>query len=243
MRNSGKMPDLRHDQIHVWKASLDVCDERFDQLRAMLSSDEIERARRYHAELDARRFIVGRGLLRELVGHHASAPPHALSFGYNEYGKPALLGDNSALCLNLSHSGQLAVFAIAKAREVGVDIEEHLPARADMRIAQEFFSPREVTDLSALPEALQTRAFFNCWTRKEAYIKARGGGLSIPLDSFDVSLVPGQPAALLRTAEAGDLGRWRLCELDLGSRYVGALAAFGTDWRAIEHRGDLSSAG
>jgi 4'-phosphopantetheinyl transferase len=132
----------------------------------------------------------------------------------------------------LSHSDGLVLYAITRGREVGVDVERLRPDFAVLEVAKKFFSRREVTALVALPENQWPKAFFNCWTRKEAYIKARGEGLTLPLDRFDVSLVPGEPAALLYTNDdPQEASRWSLQELVPESGYVAALAVEGHDWR------------
>ncbi len=131
----------------------------------------------------------------------------------------------------MSHSHGVALYAVTRDREVGIDLEF---IRRDLeveQIAERFFSRRETATLRALPTALREYAFFLCWTRKEAYIKARGEGLSLPLDQFDVSLIPGEPAALLSTQPDSDEAlRWSLQELTLASGYVAALAVEGRGW-------------
>lgn len=148
--------------------------------------------------------------------------------------KPALAedSDESAIRFNMSHSHDLALYAVTRNRELGIDLEHIRKDFASHEIAQQFFSPREVARLRALPLSMQTKAFFNCWTRKEAYIKATGKGLSLPLHQFDVSLVPGEPTLLLSTREnPQEASRWTLRELKPGPGYVVALAVEGHDWR------------
>jgi 4'-phosphopantetheinyl transferase len=136
------------------------------------------------------------------------------------------------LRFNLAHCQGLALYAIAWGREVGVDLEYIRENLADQRIAERFFSPAEVETLRSLPEGVQREAFFHCWTRKEAFVKARGEGLSFPLDQFDVSLAPGEPAALLRTlGDPEEAARWSLRELFPGPGFVAAVAAAGHSWR------------
>ena len=148
-------------------------------------------------------------------------------------GKPALApgSGGEGLRFNLSHSESLALFAFALRREVGVDLEYVRPSLTNDRLAERFFSPQEVTVLRALPESARTEAFYHCWTRKEAYIKARGGGLSIALASFTVSLAPGQLTNLPITSnDCPEAGRWSLRALTPGDCYVAAIAAEGEDW-------------
>jgi 4'-phosphopantetheinyl transferase len=156
--------------------------------------------------------------------------PSQLRFRYNRYGKPALAGELAEdwLRFNLSHSHGLALYAFTENREIGVDLEFIRPELAGEEIARRFFSSAEAAELAALPSHLRTEAFFNCWTRKEAYIKARGKGLSLPLDQFDVSLAPGKPAALLRArGEPDESSRWSLTALAPAQGYVAALAVEG----------------
>ena len=202
-----------------------------ERLCATLAPDETERMRRFYFPIHRGRFGAGRGTLRAIIGAYLDVPAARLVFSYNEYGRPALAGEYAgALSFNLSHSGSAALLAVTQSREVGVDIEEYDPTKGDAAVAENYFSPAEVASFRAVPHPLQARAFLNCWTRKESYIKAQGMGLSLPLDSFDVALTPGEPAALLRTAEPGDRLKWRLCDLGLGDAYVGALTAAGRDW-------------
>jgi 4'-phosphopantetheinyl transferase len=150
-----------------------------------------------------------------------------LRFGYNPYGKPALVGEEGekGLRFNVSHSHGLALYAITRGREIGVDLERIRPFPDLIGLAERFFSPKEVAALRTLPAPMQTEAFLTCWTRKEAYIKAKGEGLSLPLSQFEVSLAPGEPSALLRTQwDALEASRWSLHALTPGPGYVAALA-------------------
>lgn len=224
---------LRSDEIHVWLASLDQSESYVHRLQQVLAPEELRRAKRYHFDRDRMRFIISRGLIRTLLGCYTKTGPHEVHFCYGPYGKPELAGQTGrdALRFNVSHSHGLSLMAITRGREVGVDIE-HI--RSDMpyeSIAEQFFSPRENAMLYALPNDIKLTAFFNCWTRKEAYIKARGDGLSMPLDQFDVSLVPGEPASLLNTKDSiGETSRWSLRELHPEHGYVAALAVEGHSW-------------
>jgi 4'-phosphopantetheinyl transferase len=152
---------------------------------------------------------------------------------YNAYGKPELAPDSNAppLRFNLSHSHELALFGFAYGREIGIDIEYIRPTFAREQIAAQFFSPRENAALRLLAADQHALGFFNCWTRKEAYIKARGQGLSLPLDQFDVSLTPGEPAVLLQTRDIPqEAARWSLHALAPGPGYLAALAVEGREW-------------
>jgi 4'-phosphopantetheinyl transferase len=217
--------------VHVWRADLAIAARSLDELQTTLSGEELARAARFYFPRDRRRFIASHAIVRDLLGGYLDAAPGALEFSSNEYGKPALTGNlRGALSFNLSHSGEQVLLALSRGREVGIDIEQFIPARTDSAIAENYFSPAEVARLHALPAELRPRAFFNCWTRKEAYIKARGMGLAIPLDSFDVSLAPDEPAALLRTPVSAGPETWQLRHVELGPEYIGALVASGVGW-------------
>lgn len=224
---------LRPDEVHVWRAALDVTGPCLSLLRDTLSADEHARAGRFVFPRDRDHFIAGRGVLRRLLGRYLSRDPSRLSFHYLAAGKPTLLRDVSEdeLHFNVSHSHGLALFAFARGRAVGVDLEAIRDNYPGDDIARRFFSPREVAALQALPPELRTEAFFACWTRKEAFIKAIGTGLSLPLDRFDVSVNPGEPVALLATRfEPAQASRWQLRELRPATGYQGALAVEGTGW-------------
>jgi 4'-phosphopantetheinyl transferase len=227
---------LSSDEVHIWRAALDLAPPHVEDLRKILSEDEVNRADRFVFERDRTHFIVARGLLRLIIGRYLQLEPRQLRFSYSRYGKPALIrpADVDILSFNLSHAHGLALYACARGRELGVDIEYIRPIPDVERIAERFFSPRERATLQALPQEGRLEAFFTCWTRKEAYIKARGEGLSLPLDQFDVSLAPGEPAALVGVrADAAEALRWSLQALHPGPGYVAALAATGQDWRVV----------
>jgi len=224
---------LADSEVHLWRASLAQTPDALSQLHSTLSPDESAKAARYHFPRDRDRYIAARGLLRRLLGLYLAQPPESLRFSYGAYGKPSLDGTAGAedLRFNLSHSHELALYAFARGRDVGVDLEHMRADFSNDDIAAHFFSAREVGMLRTLPAQARTQAFFNCWTRKEAYIKARGEGLSHPLDAFDVSLIPGAPAALLGTrGDPRELTRWSLHALDVGEGYAAAVVVQGTDY-------------
>ena len=166
-----------------------------------------------------------------LLGRYLDVPPETLSFDYGLFGKPRLTGLKTPMQFNASHSGDILLIAITLDRAVGIDVERIRSNLAVLEIAERFFSPLERGALAALPDALRIDAFFDCWTRKEAYIKARGKGLSLPLNGFDVAFVPSEPAKLLATRpDAAEACRWRLCELDIADGYKAALAVEGEQW-------------
>jgi 4'-phosphopantetheinyl transferase len=226
--NSGGVV-LTEKSVAVWRVSLDPGGALLEKLKAHLSADEHERAGRFYFENLRRRFVVARGALRVLLGQFSDSPPGNIDFDYAQHGKPYLAG--SRLRFNLSHAHELALIAVALDREVGVDIEHVRPLEDAEAIARRFFSSAEVEQYLALPEMEQPRAFFNCWTRKEAYIKAIGDGLTFPLDQFEVSLAPGE-AAILRAVypQPEEVQRWKLADLEPGEAYIGAVIAEGQEW-------------
>jgi 4'-phosphopantetheinyl transferase len=226
---------LGNEEVHVWRAKLDLQSSCVQSLIQILSADERTRAERFYFQKDRERFIVARGLLRVILGRYTNMEPSQLQFCYNPYGKPDLANESggNGLCFNLSHSDGLALYAITRGRQIGVDIERIRPDLAGDQIAERFFSPREVKALRSLPPSLQPVGFFNCWTRKEAYIKARGKGLTLPLDQFDVSLVPGEQAVLLGVSgDPEESSRWSLLDFLPGTGYAAALAVEGSHWVA-----------
>jgi 4'-phosphopantetheinyl transferase len=228
---------LSPDTVHVWKTRLDVSAATVNALLETLCPEERHRAERFHFQRDRDHCVVARGVLRSLLGHYLQLSPAELRFRYNPQGKPSLDGAaaHGGLRFNLSHSGTLALYAIALDREVGIDIEKIDPSRADRSIAENFFSAREVAALDGLTEdGAWLQGFFQCWTRKEAFIKARGEGLSLPLDRFAVSLGPGVEARLLLVDdEPEEVDRWTMFGLHPEPGYAAALVAEGTGVRAV----------
>ena len=225
---------LSSDEVHVLRASLDVPTSRVHAMQQILTADELNRAARFCFQKDRQHFIVARGLLRSILGRYLDMEPNRLRFCYGDHGKPVLVPTSGQLTLrfNLSHSGGVALYAVTYGREIGIDLERVCVDFQYEQIAARFFSLRENTVLRALPTKMRPEAFLNCWTRKEAYIKAKGEGLSLPLDQFDVSLAPGELAALLNTrGEPQEASRWSLQELNPGPGFVAALAVEGHGWR------------
>jgi len=215
--------DLSSDTVHVWQAGLDASLERLAVYEALLAEDERERAARFRFDRHRHEYIAGRGMLRVLIGRYLGRLPEALIFSYSEYDKPYLKGNS--LQFNLAHSGGLALYAFCLNDPVGVDVERERALTDGMQIAERFFSPAERAVLRSLPEEQKVPAFFRCWSRKEAFIKAVGEGLSYPLDVFDVTLAPDEPARLLQIRGSEEEARaWSLNSLDLLPGYHGALA-------------------
>ena len=225
---------LADHEVHVWRSQLELPSPQEQRLRGILTDDELDKARRFYFEIDRQRFIAARGTLRSILSRYIPTSPGHLRFYYNQYGKPSLAPEFSSTLLNfnLSHSGSLALFAITRNMEIGVDVEH---VRSDFEyeeIAKRFFSVNEVATLRTIPTEKKLEAFYNCWTRQEAYIKAHGKGLSLPLDSFDVSLASWEPSIVLITKDELQEGsHWTLLDLKPGLGYMGALAVRGIGCR------------
>jgi 4'-phosphopantetheinyl transferase len=225
---------LSDDAVHIWSAPLELTPPSMSSLREALTTDELCRAESFRFERDRMHFIAGRGLLRVILGRYLNRKPAHLCFEYGPYGKPFLSASpgRDPISFNVCHSQGLALFAVTLGRQIGIDVEYLRTDFSWQDVAERFFSPQENADLRALPEREQREAFFSCWTRKEAYIKARGEGLSHALDEFDVSVDPKEPARLLTTrGDPREASRWSLRALTLASGYVGTVAVEGLDWR------------
>jgi len=223
---SSEPPPLGDGEVHLWRLPLDPPQWLLASLHDHLAPNERSAAERYVFQRDRNHFIAARGYLRAILASYAGCDPKDVRFDYGPHGKPRLTRSSAAagLTFNLSHTRGLALCAVARGRELGVDIEQIRPAVDILGIARSTFSSGEQTSLAKLPTAQRLTAFYDCWTRKEAYIKARGDGLSYPLDAFDVSLAPNEPAALLRSAEGStEQRRWAFFAIDAGLGYAAAL--------------------
>jgi 4'-phosphopantetheinyl transferase len=221
------LPRLLPGEVHVWRFTLDPPADLAARFEETLSDDERRRADRFHTEALRRRFVAGRGGLRAALGAYFGIDPAEVTFEYGPHGKPVLAcGFVPATAFNLSHSHELALFALTSVGAVGVDLEAIRPMEEHgRRLIRRFFSPAEQAEYLALPVADRLAAFFRGWTRKEAFLKATGTGLATVLHSFDVTLGPSAPAALLRVADdPAATARWSLFDLDPGPGYAGALA-------------------
>lgn len=227
-------PALARDAIHVWRAS--VPDEAYadQRLRWALGDDERTRAEHFRFSRDRDRFVFRRAMMKLVLAQYLGVDVLELRFDRGRCGKPTLAPpfDRADLQFNLSHSNGMVLLAIARNREVGVDVECIRPDVEIEQIARLVFSDREASALTALHASDRPGAFFACWTRKEAFAKATGQGLSRALDDFEVSLAPGEAAALVSTRDdPTEAARWMLEDLHPESGYCAALAAAGRDWR------------
>ena len=223
--------DLADGEVHLWRVNLDRIDAEGRRLEALLSEDEHNRAQRFRFERDQRHFIVARGALRGLLGAYLETDPRAVAFEYTSFGKPFLGGQSRVrLGFNVSHSNGLALIAVCRCADIGVDLEWMRTGIDPLSLAEHYFSPPERSALRAATEAARTEAFFTCWTRKEAYIKARGEGLSLPLDRFAVSLERDSPCLMRNFDDSDELRRWTMFHLAPAPGFAGALVVAGRGW-------------
>lgn len=218
-------PQLAADEVHVWSMRLDDASTAWMSLLAMLAVDERQRAERFRLDDARRRFVVARAWLRKLLGGYLRLPPDEVAFQYDEHGKPRLKHAASPpdFEFNLAHSGELALVALTRGCEVGVDVERLRDVHHWREIAERFFDPREVAEIDALPPAEQLAAFMRCWTGKEAVLKALGVGVTRPLDFFvGSSCSPDGNWVDVPTANAP--ARCRLHALAPATEYLGAVA-------------------
>jgi 4'-phosphopantetheinyl transferase len=210
--------------VDIWRWQLDVSRDGFSRFTAILGDSELARAACFRHERDRLRFIAGRGGLRHIISCYLGVPAKRLAFTVNAFGKPRLSARQPPLHFNLSHSGDMAVLAVSDRYHVGVDIEEILPLRED--VAGRFFSAMERHALGLMPPEKYLGAFYRCWTRKEAFVKAHGAGLSFPLDAFDVSVhAAGEPQLLRLDGDREAAAQWRLLDVALPPSFVGTVAA------------------
>jgi 4'-phosphopantetheinyl transferase len=224
-------------EIHLWCVEIDRPAFQIQNIAQILSESELQRADRFRFDRDKKRFIARRGALRAILSRYLNIPPNLVQFSYGPCGKPEIAAnsDCNGICFNLSDSQGLALYAVTRGRKIGVDLEQIRPVPNMEEIAQRFFSQQESAALQAVAAEERLTAFFNCWTRKEAYIKARGEGLSFGLDRFSVSLIPGEPAKLLNVdGDRSAPERWYLKELVTAPNYTAAIAVEFKDDRHLE---------
>lgn len=233
----GNCPEGGHllpaGHIHVWRAIVDIPSDRLQVYQETLSPDELERAQRFKGSQLRQRFTAARGILRQILARYLRIPPGDIRLLSGPFGKPLLQDPaGSTLHFNVSHSQQLAVYAVSHDLEVGIDLEEDRDSLDYAGLAERICSPEEFMVFQNLPQAEQRAAFFRCWTRKEAFVKALGKGFSFPLKDVTVSFTPGEPPRILQPrltlSEAGSSPEnWSLFHLPLGQGFWGALAVAG----------------
>ena len=237
---SDPRPTLPADEVHLWRIPLDRSGPEVARLASVLSDGEEARAARYREGPIRDRFIVGRGAVRSILAGYLGRVPGVLEIVYGHQGKPALarrVGD-PPLEFNLAHSDNLGLLAVAYGRALGTDLERVRPMPDAARIAERFFSTAEAEAFRRVSEAGRVDAFFQCWTRKEAFIKAIGAGFGMPLDQFDIAFGPGVPPRLLRVeGRPEEVARWTMRDVDAGPGFIAVVAVEGVGWevRTFDH--------
>jgi 4'-phosphopantetheinyl transferase len=228
--NSSQPMQSGPGEIHLWLIDLNAGNRCIQTLLTYLSDDEMERASRLRIPKMQNHFTVARGVMRKILGESLSADPRSLDFIYGPHGKPELKNpDHAEVHFNLSHSSDLGFLAINSTYPIGVDIETIRPGRPFLKLAERFFSVMESGALKSLPEDEVMEAFYSCWTRKEAYLKAIGTGLATPLNAFDVTLKPGDTPALIgQRLDPSETARWDVLDIDVPSGYRAAVV---TRWK------------
>jgi 4'-phosphopantetheinyl transferase len=227
-------------EVQLWRIDLEAVGADESGWQNVLSYDELERASRFHFARDRQRFAASRSVLRTLLAGYLATEPASVTISYSKNGKPSLglAHEGSTIKFNISHSGGITLLAFVRGREIGVDVEQIRRDFDVQAIARRFFSLNEQQQLADVPADQNVDAFFRCWTRKEAYIKAIGEGLSLPLSEFDVALEAGESSALLATRPDGsEGGRWLLREVPAGPGYIAALCVRGRDCRLNDWSG------
>ncbi len=222
--------ELAHAEVHIHFASLDLADHELVTLESLLSEDELTRTERMRNRVVRSRFIAGRGFLRQTLARYLGSEPQAVRLAEGEHGKPFLVDStqHEKLRFNLSHKHERAVLATSGGCEVGVDLEQLRDTLPFRRMAERFFFAAETEEMLSLPEEQQLAAFYRCWTRKEAYLKGLGTGLTRPANSFQVSLLPDQPPLLNDFQHPSTGSNWVLADITVPEGYLAALALEGT---------------
>ncbi|HEV2395658.1 MAG TPA: 4'-phosphopantetheinyl transferase superfamily protein [Candidatus Sulfotelmatobacter sp.] len=220
-------PELEVGEVHVWEFPLRISGSALAALEKCLSKDEQVRMRRFHAQRDGQRFAAAHGMLRSILAAYTGCPRSQLEFITSEFGKPRLAGSNSALRFNLSHSRERALLGVRRDREIGVDIEAIKQDVECEKLAKRFFSDREQETLLQMNGEAQIRAFFRCWTCKEAFLKAQAVGLSRSLESFDIDLQSERVRLAATRPDAGEAERWSIVEINAAPGYASAICVEG----------------
>jgi 4'-phosphopantetheinyl transferase len=221
-------PAINNQKIFVLWWQISEFSNQQTAYEGILSPEEMRRANRFISPAVKTRFVVARGVLRHILAHYTQQTPQDITFTYGGRGKPLL--PDAPFAFNLSHSEDVAILALAQTDQIGVDVEHITPMAEMRRVASDYFSANEQVALFSLPTSDQLSAFYRCWTRKEAYIKARGDGFALPLDKFDVTLTADDTPCLLRTLDDDDPARWQFFHLDPTDGYMGAICVPVGDW-------------
>jgi len=226
------MPQLIEGEVQIWPLRLTATESVTRRFAALLTPDESQRAARFHFDHLRTSFILSHGALRIFLGRQLGLEPNQVRFKYGTKGKPDI-DPTQRMTFNMSHSGEIALYAFSLDCDIGVDVERMRPVKDLSAIASRFFCPDEAEELMSLDLETREKSFFLCWTRKESFIKALGEGLSVPLDSFRVTLLPGVPAQLTYIRhENAAAKKWFLHNLEFLPDYAGAVA-YSDKMRAI----------
>lgn len=226
-RQSSDQPILKDGEIHVWRVDLNYESPRVQELFETLSEDEKRKAENYRFEKDRNNFIAARGILRKILGGYLGVSPDQIRFSYNRFGKPSLDAGNQQIRFNVTHSAGIALFAVTRGREIGIDIEFIDNGYPVLKTVEIFFSPDETKMLKKLSSDLQTAAFFGVWTRKEAILKAIGKGFSYSPKKFSVSVIAKKRETLSLADDFHEARQWSLMTLSSEPNYSAALAVEG----------------
>jgi 4'-phosphopantetheinyl transferase len=224
---------LKDDEVHVWRASLELKPKDVQNLLKTLSADETQRANRFHFDKDRSHFIVARGLVRKILSQYLRTDPHSLRFSYNLNGKPTLVAvsNGSSFSFNLSHADDLMLLAVTHGRQIGIDLDR-LDGSGRDEILERIFSQEEIAKLGSLSGSEREAAFSKYWTKVEAVVKAKGEALASTLDQVEVSISNGRkPATFMNNATSQPDSGWSITEIDPGPGYVAALAVLGSAFR------------
>jgi 4'-phosphopantetheinyl transferase len=227
------VPDgmISSNEIHIWRFYQEETNSQIETLQAILSRDELARSEKFHFEKDRKKFILTRGMLRKLLGSYLGKDPQQVRFNYSSFGKPFLAFDseNDNISFNLSHSGEIALYAITRNQKIGIDVEQIGDHTDVMAIAKKFFSPGEIGEMEKANEKNRTQLFFRYWTRKEAFVKALGKGVSLPMERLDVSLLNKISPIVKLTVENNETACLYVQDLFPGDGYAAAIATEAND--------------
>ena len=237
---SASTPALTASEVHIWQVGLDMPDARWQALMSLLSDDELAKAERFHFAKHRRRHTVSHAALRILLGQYIACPPRSCDFSYNAHGKPRLAGEDHRIKFNLSHTKEIMLVALVLDSEVGIDIESVTRNVDYMGVGQRWFSALESHTLQSLPEHERGDAFFRAWCRKEAYIKARGEGMSHPLQRFSVALDKQQPRLVEHLDDSRETRRWTFIDINVAENYRATAVVETASWQVDCYRLDMS---
>lgn len=235
--NAPQRLEASSDHVDVWFVPLQSPQHDYERLFETLSDDERKRAERFYFDVHRRRFAIGRAVLRSILSRYLGCDAAEVCFDYGSHGKPVLSGAGAGLDLtfNASGSNDLAVYGVTRGREIGIDVEWMEPDRSCDKIVERFYTEAEKQAYRQVSAAEKREVFFQSWTRKEAYIKAIGDGLSRPLNSFELSMAPGDGPCVLRDNQDPDAAtRWTIRDLKPATGYAGAMVVAGMDWEIRE---------